>query len=124
VTMPDRTLEMDAYLAGLSEDAAAALQHLREVIRAVAPDAVEGRSYGMPAFRYRGRPLVGFAAAAQHLGFYPMDPALIEAHASELDRFSTSKGTIRFTAEAPIPDELVAAIVRERVADLDAAKRG
>jgi uncharacterized protein YdhG (YjbR/CyaY superfamily) len=113
---------MDNYLSGLSANQRSALEHLRKVIAETAPDAEEGRSYGMPAFRFRGRPLVGFQAARDHLGFYPMSPALIEAHATELAGFDTSKGTIRFTPDRPIPDELVRTIVRERLAELDASR--
>jgi uncharacterized protein YdhG (YjbR/CyaY superfamily) len=115
--------DIDAYLAPLPADQRAALEQLRRVIAEAAPTAVEGRSYGMPAFRYRGRPLVGFQAARGHLGFYPMSPALIDTHAAELAAFSTSKGTIRFSPESPLPDDLVRTIVRERVAELDAAGR-
>ena len=111
--------EIDAYFEGLSDAQRMALEHLRGVIAGAAPDAVEGRSYGMPAFRYHGRPLVGFQAAHDHLGFYPMNPGLIEAHAAELGEFSTSKGTIRFTPTAPLPDDLVVAIVCERLEELD-----
>jgi uncharacterized protein YdhG (YjbR/CyaY superfamily) len=115
--------DIDAYLAALPPDERAALEQLRRVIASAAPTAVEGQSYGMPAFRYRGRPLVGFQAARDHLGFYPMSPALIEAHAEELAAFSTSKGTIRFSPESPLPEDLVRTIVRERMAELDSAGR-
>jgi uncharacterized protein YdhG (YjbR/CyaY superfamily) len=115
---------IDDYLAGVADAAQrATLGHLRSVIASAAPTAVEGRSYGMPAFRYRGRPLVGLQAARDHLGFYPMSPALIAAHRAELAAFSTSKGTIRFTPEHPLPDAIVRAIVRERLAELDGSPR-
>jgi uncharacterized protein YdhG (YjbR/CyaY superfamily) len=121
--MPVSEPTIDEYLAGVADpELRATLAHLRSVIAAVAPAAEEGRSYGMPAFRYRGRPLVAFQAAARHGGFYPMSPALIEAHATELAEFDTSKGTIRFTPDRPIPDELVRTIVRERLAELDASR--
>jgi uncharacterized protein YdhG (YjbR/CyaY superfamily) len=109
---------MDAYLSRLPAAQRSALEHLRGLIAETASDAEEGHSYGMPAFRYRGRPLVGFQAARDHLGFYPMSPTLIEAHAAELAAFSTSKGTIRFTPERPLPDALVRAIIEERLAEL------
>ena len=119
--------EIDGYLAHLPADQQAALQHLREVIAAAAPGAEEGFSYGAPAFRYRGRPLVAYAAASGHLALYPMSPPLIEAHAAELAAYDTAKGTIRFTPDRALPDALVEVIVRERMAELDAAperKRG
>jgi uncharacterized protein YdhG (YjbR/CyaY superfamily) len=115
----------DDYLAAIPDPRfRAALRHLRSVIAAAAPGAEEGTSYGMPAFRYGGRPLVGFQATKDHLGFYPMSPALIEAHATALTGFSTSKGTVRFTPDRPIPDELVSTIVRERIAEIDGSRTG
>jgi uncharacterized protein YdhG (YjbR/CyaY superfamily) len=114
--------DIDDYLAGLPDSQRVALQHLREVIARAAPEAVEGRSYGMPAFRLRDRPVVGFQAASDHLGFYPMSPALIERHVAELEPFATSKGTIRFTPDHPLPDALVATLVRERIAELGEPK--
>ncbi len=113
------TARIDATLAGLPADQRAALEALRETIAAAAPGAVEGISYGMPAFRYRGRPLVGYQAAKTHCAFYPMNPAVIDAHREELEGFETSKGTIRFTPDHPLPSDLVARIVRARVATLD-----
>ena len=114
---------MDEYLASLPDAQRTALQHLRDVIAEAAPEAVEGRSYGMPAFRLRERPLVGFQAARDHLGFYPMSPELIERHAAELESFSTAKGTIRFTPDRPLPDDLIVTIVRERLAELREPRR-
>ena len=115
--------EIDATLAGLPADQRAALQHLRETIRAAAIGAEEGISYGAPAFRYRGRPLVSYNAAKAHCAFYCMSPDLMVERESQLAGFDTSKGTIRFTPERPIPDALVADIVRARLAEIDAATR-
>jgi uncharacterized protein YdhG (YjbR/CyaY superfamily) len=113
------TARIDATLASLPADQRAALDALRATIAAAAPDAVEGISYGMPAFRYRGHPLVGYQAAKAHCAFYPMDPAVIDAHRDELVGFDTSKGTIRFLPDHPVPSDLVVRIVRARVAALD-----
>lgn len=119
--MPTTSAQIDAYLATLSADKRAALQALRETIAAVAPAAVEGISYGVPAFRYRGRPLVAYAAAKAHCSFFPMSSALIDVHRGELADFDTAKGTIRFTPRHPIPNALVAMIVHERMAQIDVA---
>ena len=113
------TAEIDAILAGLPADQRAALQHLRETIAAVAADAVEAMSYGAPAFRYRGHPLVSYAAAKAHCAFYVMSPQVIVDHAADLDGFDTSKGTIRFTPDEPLPAKLVAKLVRARMAESD-----
>ena len=120
-TPAEATAAIDAMLAALPADQRAALQHLRETIRAAATGAEEGISYGAPAFRYRGRPLVSYGAAKSHCAFYCMSPALMVERQAALAGFDTSKGTIRFTPGAPIPDELVADIVRARLAELDAA---
>ena len=113
--------QIDAELAALPEGMRAAMDALRRTIQVAAPDAVEAISYGAPAFRYRDRPLVAYRAARSHCSFFPMSPAVIEAHRTELTGYETAKGTIRFTPERPIPDALVRAIVRDRMAEIDAA---
>jgi uncharacterized protein YdhG (YjbR/CyaY superfamily) len=116
---PNATAQIDARLAALPADQRAALQSLRETIAAAAPSAEETISYGMPAFRYRGRSLVSYSAFKTHCSFFPMSAELIETHRDELAGFSTSKGTLRFTPEHPIPRDLVERIVRERMAQVD-----
>jgi uncharacterized protein YdhG (YjbR/CyaY superfamily) len=120
---PGRSAEIDAVLAALPEPEREALGALRDVIAAAAPEAVEAISYGVPAFKYRGRPLVSFAAARNHLSFFVQSPAVMEAHRDDVAGFDTSKGTIRFTPQKPIPEELVTKLVRARVAETDAARR-
>ena len=122
-TAAEATAEIDAALAGLPPDQRAALQHLRETIRDAATGAEEGISYGAPAFRYKGRPLVSYGAAKAHCAFYCMSPAVMVEREAALEGFDTSKGTIRFTPAAPIPDALVTDIVRARLAEIDAAAR-
>ena len=111
---------IDAALARLPEEQRAALQALRETIAATAPEATEVFSYGAPAFRYRGHPLVSYAAAKAHCAFYVMSPAVIVAHAAELEGFDTSKGAIRFTSDQPLPADLAATLVRDRMAETEA----
>lgn len=115
--------DVDAILAGLPDDQRAALQHLREAIRAAAPTAEECLSYGAPAFRYLGRPLVAYAAAKSHCSLYCMSPALQETYRAELAAFGTSKGAIRFTPETPLPVGLVTRIVCDRLGEIDAKAR-
>jgi uncharacterized protein YdhG (YjbR/CyaY superfamily) len=107
---------IDDYLASLPATQHAALQKLRRAISQAAPDAEEGFSYGLPAFRLSGRPLMCFGAAANHCSLYPMSPAVIRAHADDLKRYETSKGTIRFVT--PLPAPLVRKLVKARVAEL------
>jgi uncharacterized protein YdhG (YjbR/CyaY superfamily) len=111
---------IDGYVDGVPPDQRAALQALRETILEVAPTAVECISYGMPAFRVDGKVICWFAAAKQHCAFYP--GGLPDEFLPELAGFSTSKGTIRFQPDAPIPDPLLRRIIADCVSR--AAARG
>lgn len=111
----------DAYLAALPPDQRAALEVLRGQIKAAAPEAREVYSYGVPAFRVgpgAGKVLVGYAAMKAHLGLYVFEGELVARFADKLKGFSTAKGTIRFTPDAPLPPGLVAEIVAARLAEL------
>lgn len=108
-------------LAPLSEPERTALLALRAAIRKAAPEAEEYVGYGIPAFRQDGA-LVSFGAAKKHLSFYVQSPKVMEAFASELTGFETSKGAIRFTPDTPIPEALVAKIVAARLAENAAAR--
>lgn len=112
---------IDAYLALLSADKRAALQKLRRAIKSAVPRAEECISYQIPAFRLDGRILVFFAAAANHCSFFP-GALPIEAHKDALEAYKTSKGTIRFPADKPLPVALVRRLVKTRLAE-NAARR-
>ena len=109
---------MDEYLDGLAPEQRAALERVRAIVANAAPDAETGTSYGMPAFLLDGRPLLGFRAAKQHLSVYPFSPAAVEAVADRLDGFELAKGTIRFTPDRPIPDDVLEDLVRARRREL------
>jgi uncharacterized protein YdhG (YjbR/CyaY superfamily) len=108
---------IDEYLAVLSEDKRAALEKLRKAIRAAAPTAEECISYGLAAFRLNGRALVAFGATASHCAFYPMSSSTVEAFKDQLTAYDTSKGTIRFPADKPLPVALVRKLVKARIAE-------
>jgi uncharacterized protein YdhG (YjbR/CyaY superfamily) len=105
---------VDEYLARVPEPARGTLKKIRVLIRSVVPtEASEAISYGIPSFEYKGW-LVGYAAFANHCSFFP--GALPEKFAKELKRFPTSKGTIRFPVDKPLPAVLVKKLVRARIA--------
>jgi uncharacterized protein YdhG (YjbR/CyaY superfamily) len=109
-----------SYLAGLPAPSRKELKKLRATIRAAAPGAVEGISYGIPTFRLDGRMLIYCAGWRHHSSLYPLTPAVRRAHGSELKGYETSKGTIRFPLEKPLPTGLVRRIVKTRIAELRA----
>jgi uncharacterized protein YdhG (YjbR/CyaY superfamily) len=106
--------DVDSYLALVPEKMQLLLQKLRQTIRKAAPDAEETISYGMPAYRCHGV-LVYFAAFKNHCSFFPASGTLINEMKNELKGFKTSKGTIQFTVEKPLPASLVTKMVKARV---------
>ena len=117
-----KTRTIDGYLAALSDAKRAALERLRKTIRAAAPKAEECISYQLPAFRQNGM-LVAFGATANHCAFYLMSSSTVEAHEDELEDYDTSKGTIRFQADKPLPVALVRKLVKARIAENTGRRR-
>ena len=107
--------DVDRYLAALPDDVRAALEKLRKTIKAVAPIATEKISYGMPMFFHQGM-LVGYAAFKNHCSLFP-GGGIIAQFAQELEGYKTSKGTIQFTLDKPLPVTLVKKIVKARMAE-------
>jgi uncharacterized protein YdhG (YjbR/CyaY superfamily) len=114
-TLSVKPQTIDEYLALLSNEKRAALEKLRTAIKSAAPRLEECISYGIPGYRLGGRYLMGFGAAAKHCAFYP-GAFPVAAHKNELKAYSTSRGTIRFEADRPLPATLVRKIVKSRIA--------
>ena len=119
----DGSKDVDKYLAAVPEPARRTLNTIRAAIRAAVPSqATEGISYGIPAFKYKGA-LVWFAAFSKHCSFFPGSLAVIAAFKDELKNYQTSKGTIRFPVDKPLPAALVRKLVKARIAENERRKR-
>ncbi|HSH93632.1 MAG TPA: DUF1801 domain-containing protein [Roseimicrobium sp.] len=114
---------VDEYIAGADGGQRSLLEKLRKTIRAAAPKAEECISYGLAAFRHNGRPLVAFGAWKKHCAFYPMSSKTLKGFKKELGAFETSKGTIRFSADNPLPASLVRKLIKARIIENNSEKK-
>jgi uncharacterized protein YdhG (YjbR/CyaY superfamily) len=110
--------EVDAYLAGLEEPKRSTLEALRRSIRAVVPDAEECISYGMPAFRVRGKVVAGFAAFTHHLAYLPHSGTVLTDLGDAVSGYERTSGSLHFPIDEPLPDELVRRLVEAKLAAL------
>lgn len=110
---------VDEYLAGLPDGQRDALENLRSTIRSLVPETTETISYQMPTFKYRGRALVGYAAFKNHCSLFPYSGTVFESFAKELAPYRTSKGTIHFTPDDPLPRSLVPKLIKLRVKEIE-----
>ena len=114
---------MDDFLSGLDATQRAAFEHILDLVREMVPDAEEGTAYGAPALRYRQKPFIGFAAPKHHLSIFPFSSHIVDAVSDRLKEFELSKGTIRFTVDKPLPDEVLREVVRLRVSEIAGSAR-
>jgi uncharacterized protein YdhG (YjbR/CyaY superfamily) len=114
---------VEEYFGGLDAATRAAFEHIRDLAVQVVPGVDEGTSYGMAALKYKQKPLLGFRAAEQHLSIFPFSPEVVDAVRDQLEGFELSKGTIRFTVEKPLPDDVVRAVARLRMEEVDGTAR-
>lgn len=105
---------VDEYIAEFPDNIQSILIQIRKIIIENAPEALEGISYGMPSYKYSGKPLVYFAAFKNHIGFYAL-PTGHAKFAQELSHYKQGKGSVQFPLNQPVPFNLIAKIVRFRV---------
>lgn len=111
-------LTFDKYLANLHADQRAALQRVRKNIQSIIPEAKEGVSYGMPAFLVNGKAVAALLAGKNHCSYFPMSGRVVAALAKELKGYDTSKGTIHFPSDKPLPTALVRKLIKARLAEI------
>ena len=105
---------VEEYLATIPESARGTFTRLRATVRAAAPkDATETMSYRIPALRHNGI-LVWYAAFSKHCSLFPTT-SVITAFQDELKDYSTSKGTVHFQIDQPLPTRLIKRMVKARV---------
>jgi uncharacterized protein YdhG (YjbR/CyaY superfamily) len=124
---PERSVDMagprsvEDYLSQVPEEARAALEKLRNTIKAAAPNTTETISYQMPTFKYQGRALVGFAAFKNHCSLFPYSTGVMDTLRDELQSYDTSGNgaTIRFTVDKPLPAGLVKKVVKALIEEIE-----
>jgi uncharacterized protein YdhG (YjbR/CyaY superfamily) len=107
--------DIDAYLAAVDEPGRGTLQELRRSILAVIPDAEQCISYGMPAFKVRGKAVAGFAAFTNHLSYLPHSGSVLSAVGEAVSGYEQTKGSLHFPADEPLPAALVEQLVTARL---------
>jgi uncharacterized protein YdhG (YjbR/CyaY superfamily) len=110
--------EIDEYIAGLDEPKRSTLRELRQTIRGIAPDAEECISYGMPAFRFEGAVIAGFAAFKNHLSYLPHSGSVLGELAEDLAGYRSTPGSLHFPIDRPLPKTLVKRLIAARLREV------
>src|SRR5215471_14873757 len=110
--------EIDEYLESLEEPKRTTLAQLRRTILEILPEAEQGISYGVPAFKVRGKTVAGFAAFKNHLSYLPHSGSVLPALAADIADYDGTKGSLHFTVDQPLPKDLVTKLVTARLQQL------
>jgi uncharacterized protein YdhG (YjbR/CyaY superfamily) len=113
--------QIDAILAVAPKEHRAALKNIRAIVRKAVPEAVEAISYGLPAFKYKGKPLAGYASKKDHCSFFPMSGEIVGKMKNELRGFITSKGGVQFQPDHPLSDSLIKKLLQARIKEIEKA---
>ena len=113
---------VDDYIADFSPEIQDHLKAIRSKVTETAPNAIENISYGMPAYKYKGKPMAYFAGHQKHIGFYAT-PQGHEAFQKELSKYKQGKGSVQFPLDAPMPLDLIAEMVKFRMQLIDEKKK-
>jgi uncharacterized protein YdhG (YjbR/CyaY superfamily) len=115
--------EVDAYLQGVDEPKRSTLQALRRTILEIVPDAEQGLSYRVPAFRVSGKTVAGFAAFENHLSYFPFSGSVLEQLTDELNGYTMTKSSLHFSVDRPLPKSVVRTLVAVRLTELQQASQ-
>src|SRR3984957_10735498 len=115
--------EIDDYLANLDEPKQTTLRKLRQTIQSIIPEAEQGLSYGMPAFRLDGKTIAGFAAFKNHLSYLPHSGTVLGQLAGDLSGYTMTKGSLHFPVDQPLPKAVVKKLIAERVREVEQRSR-
>jgi uncharacterized protein YdhG (YjbR/CyaY superfamily) len=107
--------DIDRYLEQLEEPKRTTLARLRQAILEALPEAEQGISYGVPAFKIRGKTIAGFAAFKNHLSYLPHSGSVFPQLKEELKGYTTSSGALRFDIDQPLPAALVEKLIAVRL---------
>jgi uncharacterized protein YdhG (YjbR/CyaY superfamily) len=111
-------LQIDVYLAALEEPKQSTLEQLRRSIMEVVPEAEQGLAYGIPAFKVHGKTVAGFAAFKSHLSYLPHSGSVLAELGDDVAAYETSKGSLKFAVDQPLPKRLVKKLVTTRLREL------
>jgi uncharacterized protein YdhG (YjbR/CyaY superfamily) len=115
--------EIDDYLDALEEPKRSTLAHLRDTIMSIVPDAEQAISYGMPAFKLRGKTIAGFAAFKNHLSYLPHSGSVIPALAKQTEGYTSTPGSLHFPVDKPLPKALVKELLSVRMVQAFGSER-
>jgi uncharacterized protein YdhG (YjbR/CyaY superfamily) len=113
--------EIDRYLSKLDEPKRSTLEAMRASILEVVPEAEQGISYGMPAFKVQGKTVAGFAAFKHHLSYMPHSGSVLATLGADTASYETSKGSLKFAIDKPLPKRLVKKLIVTRMRELGLA---
>lgn len=114
---PNQSNDIDLYIDRQDPSLQPTLRMIRNIVHTTAPGVIESLSYGMPAYKYRGKPLIYFASFKNHIGVYPT-PSAISALISDLAPYHTAKGSIQFPYTKPFPVDLLVKLIKYKVQEI------
>jgi uncharacterized protein YdhG (YjbR/CyaY superfamily) len=113
--------EIDDYLASLDEPKRSTLEALRKTIIEIVPGAEQGISYAVPTFKVQGKAVAGFAAFKNHLSYVPHSGSVLASLQDDTAPYETSKGSLKFAVDKPLPKRLVKKLISARMRELGLA---